>query len=135
MSNNRHHHILPLRLYLGIGAALLVLTVVTVAVSFVNLGPWNLAVAMVIASVKGLLVALFFMHLFYDHKLYGVIFSTGIVMLSVFIILTMFDTMARDKIYETKAAPIQQESGMYRQIPADTTGIHNSGSVEKHDVH
>jgi len=43
--------------------ALLLLTVVTVLVSYVDLGLWNTVVALLIASVKASLVALFFMHL------------------------------------------------------------------------
>jgi cytochrome c oxidase subunit 4 len=58
-------HIVPLRAYIGVAAALFVLTVVTVAVSFVNLGGWNVVVALLIASVKSTLVAMVFMHLLY----------------------------------------------------------------------
>ncbi len=43
----------------------MVLTVVTAAVSFVDLGPLNTVVALVIATVKALLVVMFFMHVKY----------------------------------------------------------------------
>lgn len=43
--------------------ALLVLTVITVQASYFDFGPWNTVVALLIASAKGSLVALFFMHL------------------------------------------------------------------------
>ena len=62
------HHIAPMKLYLGIGATLMILTAITVMVSFINLGGWNVVVALIIASIKGSLVALFFMHLYYDKK-------------------------------------------------------------------
>ena len=72
MSNHATHkgaHIVPLRVYLGIGAALMVMTAVTVGVSFIHLGGWNVVVALTIASIKATLVALVFMHLLYDKKL------------------------------------------------------------------
>ena len=49
-------HVVPLRLLIGVLAVLLVLTFVTVAVTWVPLGPFNLAVALLIATVKGSLV-------------------------------------------------------------------------------
>jgi cytochrome c oxidase subunit 4 len=59
-------HILPRGLYAGILLTLLVLTIVTVAVSRFDFGAWNLVVAMFVASIKATLVALFFMHLKYE---------------------------------------------------------------------
>lgn len=61
----RHEHILSSGLYVTIWLALMILTVVTAAVSFIDLGPFNTVVALVIASVKALLVVLFFMHVKY----------------------------------------------------------------------
>src|SRR5438128_10888786 len=51
------------RLYVAVFAALLVLTVATVSVSYVDLGPLSVVVALTIAFTKALLVVLFFMHL------------------------------------------------------------------------
>jgi len=88
-------HITPLRTYLGVGAALLFLTVVTVAISFVHLGPFNLVVAMLVASLKGTLVVLFFMHLLHENRLYMLVFVASLVFLSILIIFVLFDTMTR----------------------------------------
>ena len=112
-------HVLPLKVYLGVGSALLLMTAITVTVAQINLGPWNLVVALVIASVKALLVAFFFMHLFYDHKLYFIAFTTGLLCLTVFIILTLFDTMERGAIYDFKQHPIKPQAAMYSQ-PRET---------------
>jgi cytochrome c oxidase subunit IV len=54
--------IMSSRFYYAIWIALLCLTVITAAVSFVDLGPFNTIVALVIATFKALLVVLFFMH-------------------------------------------------------------------------
>lgn len=72
-SHGDHHgavgHILPFSLYVTVLVILLILTVVTVAISRVDFGNLNLVVAMLIASVKAGIVALFFMHLKYENPL------------------------------------------------------------------
>ncbi len=120
-------HVLPLKLYMGVGAALLVFTVITVAVSFVDFGGFNLVVAMLIATIKASLVALFFMHLLYDNKFFLTIFIIALVFVAIFIILTMFDTLQRDAIDTIKGKPIIEEARIYRDTAAtvneDTTAI------------
>jgi len=121
MSESKHaHHILPLQTYLGIGTALLILTGVTVWVAQYDLGPINLLVAMIIAAFKASLVALFFMHLKYDNKLYSVIFLTAVLFLAAFIVFTMFDTMDRGLVDSTKARPINDRAVIYDQPAAAT---------------
>ena len=80
-------HITPIRTYVGVAAALITMTGLTVAISFIDLGPFNITVALLIASVKALLVAFFFMHLFWDNKIYLVLFSAGLLFLTIFLIL------------------------------------------------
>lgn len=59
------HRILPVSMYVTIWITLMVLTVVTGAVSFIDLGPFNTVVALLIASFKAVLVVLYFMHVKY----------------------------------------------------------------------
>jgi cytochrome c oxidase subunit 4 len=99
--------------YLRVGAALLFLTVITVAVSQFDFGEFNLIVAMAIAALKGILVALFFMHLKYDNKFYMIIFTTALIFLAVFIILTMMDTQTRGDIYNYEMQPIKKNAAIY----------------------
>ncbi len=76
------------RVYLMVFGALAVLTVVTVAVGYLHLpiGP-ALAVALVIALVKGGLVASYFMHLVSERKvIYWVLILTGVFLVCMFII-------------------------------------------------
>ena len=108
-------HILPVSLYLSVGVTLLGLTVITVWVAQYDLGPINLLVAMLIAAVKVSLVAMFFMHLKYDNKLYLVAFLSAIFFLAVFIIITMFDTLRRGDIDNIKAGPINKEAVIYQE--------------------
>lgn len=62
-------HILPTKTYVSTLGALLVLTVITVAVANFDFGDWNAVVAMLIASIKAALVMCFFMHLKFEGKL------------------------------------------------------------------
>ena len=84
---------MPAAVLLAVFAALTDLTVATVAVSWVNLGNWNLVVALGIATLKASLVALYFMHLRYDNPFYALIFVTALVFLGVFLCLTLLDTL------------------------------------------
>lgn len=123
--NSNTQHVTPLKVYLGVGLALFCLTALTVKISFIHLGGWNVVIALLIASIKASLVALFFMHLLYDRKIYGIVFSMGLVILSIFIALTMFDTLRRGEIYEIKAQPINKEAAIYKNLaPPDSTGEH-----------
>jgi cytochrome c oxidase subunit 4 len=120
-----------MQLYLGVGAALLVLTVVTVVVAQIPLGGWNLVVALAIASIKALLVASFFMHLYYDHKLYFIMFGIGVLILAVFIVLTMFDTLERGAVYDIKARPINPKAAMYDKPNFQGQGAAAHGDTTK----
>jgi len=86
-------HVVPLAVLVAVFAALIALTYLTVAATHYDLGDWNLAIAMGIASVKALLVALYFMHLRYDHPLFALIFAAGLVFVFLFISLTLLDTL------------------------------------------
>lgn len=58
------------RIYIAVFAALAVLTVVTVAISYLHLPfPAAVALGLFVASVKGTLVAAFFMHLLSEKKI------------------------------------------------------------------
>lgn len=117
-------HILPLSLYLTIGGTLLFLTGVTVIVSQFQFGAYNLVIAMFIAAIKATLVAMYFMHLKYDSKVYLMIFVMAILFLATFITFTMFDTMQRDQIYQIKSGEIRKDAVIYRtQTGSDSTAL------------
>ncbi len=61
-------HISSPRFYVVIWLSLMVLTVVTVVAAQIDLGPFNTIVALTIASLKAVLVGLFFMHVKYAHE-------------------------------------------------------------------
>jgi cytochrome c oxidase subunit 4 len=91
-------HVSPISTYLKTFGALMVLTVITVAVSRVDLGTTtNLLIALFIATVKASIVGALFMHLYADHKFHTVIFASSVVFLAIFIIFTSFDLMQRGR--------------------------------------
>jgi cytochrome c oxidase subunit 4 len=109
-----HVHITPVKTYLAVAAALIIMTGLTVAISFIDLGPFNITVALLIASVKALLVAFFFMHLFWDNKLYLILFASGLLFLTIFLTLTMFDTETRGSVDRQTKERINKESSIYQ---------------------
>jgi len=84
-----------IRIYLAVWGALVVLTAVTVAVSYVHLGMMNVVVALLVASVKASLVALFFMHLRYENRLVWGFALTPVFFLILIIAGTLTDTLFR----------------------------------------
>ena len=81
--------------YIAVWAALIILTAVTVAVSFLNLGLWNATVALGIASLKSALVALYFMHLRHEIKLVLGFAIFPFLILGLIIVGTLIDAMYR----------------------------------------
>ena len=80
------------RQYLLVFAALLVLTVFTVLASRIDIGiTGGIILALIIASVKGTLVAGVFMHLFSDRRklIYVVLIYTGIFLLVLFLLTSL----------------------------------------------
>jgi cytochrome c oxidase subunit 4 len=108
---NVHPHIAPLRVYLGVFAALIALTVLTVAVSYVHLGAWNLAVAMIIASIKASLVAMIFMHLKDDTKFNVLVFVGSLLFVGLFYAYTTNDTERRGQLDWANGGKVNPSTG------------------------
>jgi cytochrome c oxidase subunit 4 len=94
------HPIVSLRFYVGIFAALILLTGLTVAAAFVDLGggrlhAMNAIVAITIAIAKALLVVLYFMHVRYSTQLTWVFVGAGVFWFLILIVLTLADYMSR----------------------------------------
>ena len=71
--------------------ALLVLLGLTLLAARFDLGPFNLAIALVVAAAKTLLIALYFMHLRYHNWLAWAVAGAGVVWLVILIGLTLSD--------------------------------------------
>jgi cytochrome c oxidase subunit 4 len=117
-----HHHETHVhggpKMYGAVLAALLVLTVITVLASRIDWGTGmtNVVIAMLIASLKASLVALFFMHLFWDKPMNAIIFCSSLFFLGLFLIGCYTDTVSRPASEPTNLkVPIAQPQA----VPAD----------------
>ena len=106
-------HVVPVRVYATILAALLALTGVTTAVAFVDLGVANVVVMLVIAVVKATLVVLFFMHLRWASGLIRLMLSLGVAMLLVLLVITTGDEILRLVVRPPLAQVVQPPPGAF----------------------
>ncbi|MEM7682438.1 MAG: cytochrome C oxidase subunit IV family protein [Planctomycetota bacterium] len=88
-----HAHVAPLWVMFGVFAALLVLTGLTVAAISIDLGQmWNVILALSIAVVKALLVAAFFMHLWWDKPFNAYLLAAAVVFVALMLAYILVDT-------------------------------------------
>jgi len=92
------HHIIPKPLLLGVFGSLIVLTGLTYGLAQVSLGALEVPVALTIASVKAMLVVMYFMALKYDNPVNTLTFAVGVIFVGIFITFTLFDTAFRGDI-------------------------------------
>lgn len=96
-----HPHVSSIGTYLTVFASLLVLTVITVMISYMGLPSlMSVFVAMLIATVKASLVVLYFMHLKYDVPFNRFVFAAAIWFLALFFIFTVVDMGSRGSILQ-----------------------------------
>jgi cytochrome c oxidase subunit 4 len=89
------HHIVPTRVYYTIFGILMLCTLLTVRIAFIDLGPLNVVAALGIAVLKATLVVLFFMHAKYSSKLTWAVVLGSIFWLGILLTLTMSDYLTR----------------------------------------
>ncbi len=95
-STSGHSTSSPLPTYFGVWIALLFGTFLTYEVAKIDLGVFNAAVALIIATTKALLVALFFMHLKgASEKLLKLVVISTIFFLFLLLALSMADYSTR----------------------------------------
>jgi cytochrome c oxidase subunit 4 len=129
-------HIVPIEVFNRVFAALLVLTVLTVAASRVNFGPMNTVIAIVIASVKALLVALFFMHLKFEKKVIIMYAIYPLVLLFLLIGTSVMDVAVREEVLPSwelelnrgaKPAPVEHAGESHGSGHSGAAGGHGEG--------
>ena len=76
-------------------AALMLLLALTWIIGYINLGMFNVVIALAIAIIKALLVALFFMHIKGSSRLLHLAMSVGVVWLLIMLSLTLTDYFTR----------------------------------------
>lgn len=106
-------HPLPLPLLFAVFLALVALTILTVAQASFDLGSYDVAMVMLIATVKAALVAFFFMHLAFDKPLNIVIFLGSFIFVGLFVIATLSDSRLTSESIE----PVQDQVPAVPQTP------------------
>ncbi len=91
-------HVSSWKLYVGILGVLLLLTLATVGVYQIHLGAANLAIAVLIATVKASLVVLYFMHLKYETRFNALVFIGALLFMGLFLAYTLADTEYRGSV-------------------------------------
>lgn len=87
---------------LAVFFTLVFLTIVTVAQASFDFGGLDVAIVMVIATIKATLVMAFFMHLAYDKPFNIIVFMSSFVFAALFIIFTLGDSRQTSKDFEPK---------------------------------
>ena len=96
MSDQEHtEHIVKPGTYLAIISTLLALTGLTITAAYINLGRFNIVVALVIATMKATLVVLFFMHAKYSPRRTQLVIFAGIFWLAILLFMTLSDYVSR----------------------------------------
>jgi cytochrome c oxidase subunit IV len=91
MSNPEKNHIVPYRTYVIILLALLTFTSLSILVTRFELGPMAVTAALIFATFKSTLVLLYFMHLKFDERIYGIMVSVVLALLLTVIVGTFMD--------------------------------------------
>ena len=90
------HEVVPIRVYVAIWAVLVVLTFTTAAVAFIDMGSFNIVVALTIAVVKMLLVIIWFMHVKQADNLTRLFVVAGFFWMMILIFVLLSDYKTRD---------------------------------------
>ena len=95
-------HPMPLPVLFAVFFALVFLTVITVAQANYNLGSIDIVVVMGIATVKAILVGLFFMHMIADKAFNVIVFLSSFVFVGLFVMFTLSDSKMTSDSFEPK---------------------------------
>ena len=98
------HDVSP-KLYVVILLALILGTVLTVAAAAQDFGPWNIVIALAIATTKATLVVLFFMHARYSPKRTQLVIVCAVFWLVLLLGLTLSDYAMRPASSSQLASP------------------------------
>src|SRR3954451_7244326 len=93
--HSQEHPIDSVKTYALVLITLLVCTVLTTAVAYVDLGPFSTIIALAIACTKMMLVALFFMHVRHSTKLTKLVIVGGLLWLMILLFMTLTDFATR----------------------------------------
>ena len=89
------HHIVTPKTYIAVWITLLIATGLTTGAAFIDLHEFNPILALAIACFKGVIVILFFMHVYFSSRLMKLTVAAGFFTFIVLITMTLSDYMSR----------------------------------------
>jgi cytochrome c oxidase subunit IV len=92
---NEKNHIIPYRTFLLVLAGLITLTLISVSVTQIYLGPLTVFIALLIAAVKSSFVLRIFMHLKFESRMLAIMVLAVMLLICVVIIITLLDYLYR----------------------------------------
>ena len=92
---NEKSHIIPYRSLLLVLATLITLTLISVSVTRIYLGPLTVSIALLIAAIKSSFVLRIFMHLKFESKMLVIMVIAVILLICVVIFITLLDYLYR----------------------------------------
>jgi len=115
----------PVRTYLMVFVALMVLMILTVAAAFLphdKMGNWSITIALAVATVKAVLVILYFMHVKYASPLVKVVVISGFVFFFIALGLTFTDYLTRPWLPQSAGwqdHPLRAKTAMPDPVPGE----------------
>ena len=109
-------HLVPFWLLFVTGGALLALTVITVAVRYIDVGEFNMVIALGVAVIKATLVALFFMHLRWDRPFNLLVLVGSMLFVVLMMVFCMMD-VGQNLPSENKGNPAKVQQYLDANAP------------------
>ena len=94
-NSEEKHHIVPYRTFLLVLVALITFTFISIGATSYNLGPLTVVTALVLATLKIILVLIYFMHLKFDVRMFAILVFAVLVLIGVVIFITFLDYLYR----------------------------------------
>ena len=135
-SSNQDPHAefsVPMSTYNLIFILLMVGLVVTVIAAFIDLGPLNMPVAMLIATVKAALVVLYFMHVKFASRLTKVFVAASFLWLVILFAMTFMDYFSREWLSNSRGWNDNPVKSAYNAGSARDHGKENTGGKHTGD--
>jgi cytochrome c oxidase subunit 4 len=118
---------------------LMVGLIVTVIAAFIDLGPLNMPVAMLIATVKAALVVLYFMHVKFASRLTKVFVAASFLWLVILFVMTFMDYFSREWLSNSRGWNDNPVMSEYERgtghAPHDNVGGRHEGDPAAGETH
>jgi cytochrome c oxidase subunit 4 len=106
-NHDKEHGLLPVKLYLGIFVALLLMIFLNIGISKLPIpGVWITVALLTVSTIQTILVALFFMELIHEDKFYYFVFGSAILFMILFFSITLLELKGRDFFHKNEGIKV-----------------------------